>query len=89
MHFDCVNGFLNSIKEIIWQTEAIYRYPLKGEASRRGEKKRGEREEHGGFKRREGEGRRSGRGNKGEVYLELYNQRWLIICYPGSILFYI
>ena len=22
MHFDCVNGFLNSIKEIIWQTEA-------------------------------------------------------------------
>ena len=28
MHFDCVNGFLNSIKEIIWQTEAIYRYPL-------------------------------------------------------------
>ena len=29
MHFDCVNGFLNSIKEIIWQTEAIYRCPLK------------------------------------------------------------
>ena len=29
MHFDCVNGFLNSIKEIIWQTEVIYRYPLK------------------------------------------------------------
>ena len=28
MHFDCVNGFLNSIKEIIWQTEAIYRCPL-------------------------------------------------------------
>ena len=33
IHFDCVNGFLNSIKEIIWQTEpeteAIYRCPLK------------------------------------------------------------
>ena len=29
MHFDCVNGCLNSIKEIIWQTEAIYRCPLK------------------------------------------------------------
>ena len=29
MHFDCVNGFLNSIKEIIWQTEAIYRCPLR------------------------------------------------------------
>ena len=28
MHFDCVNGFLNSIKEIIRQTEAIYRCPL-------------------------------------------------------------
>ena len=28
IHFDCVNGFLNSIKEIIWQTEAIYRCPL-------------------------------------------------------------
>ena len=28
MHFDCVNGFLNSIKEIIWQTEAIYHCPL-------------------------------------------------------------
>ena len=28
MHFDCVNGFLNSIKEIIWQTEAVYRCPL-------------------------------------------------------------
>ena len=28
MHFDFVNGFLNSIKEIIWQTEAIYRCPL-------------------------------------------------------------
>ena len=28
MRFDCVHGFLNSIKEIIWQTEAIYRYPL-------------------------------------------------------------
>ena len=28
MYFDCVNGFLNSIKEIIWQTEAIYRCPL-------------------------------------------------------------
>ena len=28
MHFDCINGFLNSIKEIIWQTEAIYRCPL-------------------------------------------------------------
>ena len=28
MRFDCVNGFLNSIKEIIWQTEAIYRCPL-------------------------------------------------------------
>ena len=24
IHFDCVNGFLNSIKEIIWQTEAVY-----------------------------------------------------------------
>ena len=29
-HFDCVNGFLNPIKEIIWQTEAIYRCPLTG-----------------------------------------------------------
>ena len=29
MHFDCVNGFLNSIKEIIWQTEAIYCCPLR------------------------------------------------------------
>ena len=28
LHFDCVNGFLNSIKEIIWQIEAIYRCPL-------------------------------------------------------------
>ena len=28
MHFDCVNGFLNFIKEIIWQTEVIYRCPL-------------------------------------------------------------
>ena len=28
MHFDCVYGFLNSIKEIIWQTEAIYQCPL-------------------------------------------------------------
>ena len=28
MHFDCENGFLNSIKEIIWQTEAKYRCPL-------------------------------------------------------------
>ena len=28
IHFDCVNGFLNSIKEIVWQTEAIYRCPL-------------------------------------------------------------
>ena len=28
MHFDCVNGFLNSIKEIKWQTEAIYRCAL-------------------------------------------------------------
>ena len=28
IHFDCVNGFLNSIKEIIWQTEATYRCPL-------------------------------------------------------------
>ena len=28
IHFDCVNGFLNSIKEIIWQTEAIYCCPL-------------------------------------------------------------
>ena len=27
IHFDCVNGFLNSIKEIIWQTEAIYCCP--------------------------------------------------------------
>ena len=30
IHFDCVNGFLNSIKEIIWQTEAIYCCPLIG-----------------------------------------------------------
>ena len=30
IHFDCVNGFLNSIKEIIWQTEATYRCPLRG-----------------------------------------------------------
>ena len=29
VHFDCVNGFLNSIKEIIWQTVATYRCPLK------------------------------------------------------------
>ena len=29
VHFDRVNVFLNSIKEIIWQTEAIYRCPLK------------------------------------------------------------
>ena len=28
IHFDCVNGFLNSIKEIIWQTEVINRCPL-------------------------------------------------------------
>ena len=28
IHFDCVNGFLNSIKEIIWQTEATYCCPL-------------------------------------------------------------
>ena len=28
IHFDYVNGFLYSIKEIIWQTEAIYRCPL-------------------------------------------------------------
>ena len=28
IHFDCVNGFLNSIKEIIWQTGAIYCCPL-------------------------------------------------------------
>ena len=29
MHFDCVNGFLNFIKEIILQTEAICCCPLK------------------------------------------------------------
>ena len=29
IHFHCVNGFLNWIKEIIWQTEAINRCPLK------------------------------------------------------------
>ena len=28
IHFDCVNGFLNSIKEMIWQTEVIYHCPL-------------------------------------------------------------
>ena len=28
IHFDCVNSFLNSIKEILWQTEATYRCPL-------------------------------------------------------------
>ena len=45
MHFDCVDGFLNSIKEIIWQTEAIYHYPLSASVCA-GEQKKKKKQEY-------------------------------------------